>query len=179
MGDFCTIVRWIICHVLTESIGLLSVRATPGSQGKYWVYAEKLAQEPLARILKLTNIAFKRPVIRLTTSLFLKTMLVHNLEEAVASWKARKSSGWLPDGCIMGILLVPFELAPLCQFVGRASAIHFPRGTISYICCILILVAFNLVMVTSSAPPSWRCHMYSFFGSPKFCIHAASLQWNC
>ena len=93
MGDFCTIVRWIICHVLTESIGLLSVRAIPGSQGKYWVYAEKLAQEPLARILKLTNIAFKRPVIRLTTSLFLKTMLVHNLEEAVASWKARKSSG--------------------------------------------------------------------------------------
>jgi len=57
------------------------------------VYAEKWAQEPLARILKMTNIAFKRPVIRLTTSLFLKTMLVHNLEEAVASWKARKSSG--------------------------------------------------------------------------------------
>jgi len=68
MGDFCTIVRWIICHVLTESIGLLSVRAIPGSQGKYSVYAEKLAQEPLARILKLTNIAFKRPVIWLACS---------------------------------------------------------------------------------------------------------------
>ena len=68
MGDFCTIVHWIICHVLTESIGLLSVRAIPGSQGKYSVYAEKLAQEPLARILKLTNIAFKRPVIWLACS---------------------------------------------------------------------------------------------------------------
>jgi hypothetical protein len=59
----------------------------------------------------------------------LKTMLVHNLEEAVASWKASKSSGWLPDGCIMGILLVQSELAPLCAslWVGPLLRI-FPEG---------------------------------------------------
>lgn len=57
------------------------------------VYAEKAGSRTTSKDFKMANIAFKRRVIRLTASLFLKTMLVHNLEEAVASWKARKSSG--------------------------------------------------------------------------------------
>jgi hypothetical protein len=140
--------------------------ATSVSQGNYCI----CSHEPPSKIEKNWNNALIVPFIRVAASSFLWTMLM-SLMKAVASWKL---SYW----CLMDVSWLAFCWStpdwvggPYALVCGSGLCYHFPAGDhLLYLIHPHLGWLLNLVMVSSSAPSLWHCHMYSFFGSSMFCI---------